>query len=356
MLAKLRRRWKILPTWIKVVSVLVLLAIISAGHLYIGQFRPDLTPLVKRLYFLPLFMASLLFGLKGGLACAAVVSLNFLPELFPRTPRPSLYLGAWLEIGLYFLTGAITGMLVNRERRETRRLQRAEHLALVGQAAAAVAHEIKNPLVAIGGFAQRLYRDMDPDHPHRREVAIIVEQAGHMESLLREMLDYTRPLELNLEPQEVHHLVEDVVMLASVQARDHGVRLASQVPGEEITLLADGRRLKQVLLNLVKNAVQASSSGGEVTISAWTEGGETVLEVSDRGCGIASEDLERIYFPFYTTKRQGTGLGLAISLKNIQAHGGSLEVDSAPDRGSTFRVRLPNRGPKPKKRANASAA
>lgn len=345
MLSELRRRWRIVPTWLKVAPVVLLLILLSLIHYQVVHSHPDLVPLIQRLFFLPLFMASLLFGLRGGVICAALISLNYLYLLFMPNQDPHSGLAASLEVALYFFTGAITGWLVDRERREARRVQEAESLALLGQAAAAVAHELKTPLVAIGGFAQRIHRDLEQGHPHWEQLRIIVDQVAHMENLLKEMLDYTRPLELKLDQHDLGALISDVVTLTALPAKEAGVRIRADLPRQGLIVRADAGRLKQVLLNLVHNAVQASPQGSEVKIGVALEDAEILVQVQDMGCGISPEDMERIYFPFYTTKQGGTGLGLAISLKNIQAHGGRLSVESQPQAGSTFRVHLPAQGP-----------
>eukprot|EP01022_Parablepharisma_sp_SALTPOND_P021892 TRINITY_DN43762_c0_g1_i2.p4 TRINITY_DN43762_c0_g1~~TRINITY_DN43762_c0_g1_i2.p4 ORF type:complete len:290 (-),score=125.94 TRINITY_DN43762_c0_g1_i2:1132-2001(-) len=286
-------------------------------------------------------MASLLFGLSGGLICAALISLNYLEFLQGPGLSPGRGLLMVAEVSLYFLTGALTGLLVDRERREGRRLKEAENLALLGQAAAAVAHELKTPLIAIGGFAQRIQRDLEPDHPYRDQLRIIVDQVRHMENLLRQMLDYSRPLELQRRPIVLPRLVEEVFTLTSQAAQQRQVRLVSELPSGDNSLAGDAGRLKQVLINLIDNAVHASPTGGEVKLVAEREKDALVLVVSDQGVGIPEGELEKIFFPFFTTKSGGTGLGLAITRKIVLAHQGGISVESQPGRGTIFRVTLP---------------
>ncbi|MBU2517416.1 MAG: DUF4118 domain-containing protein [Proteobacteria bacterium] len=344
MLDEMRRRWSIVPTWVKVAPVAMLMGGLSVAHFLLLPVRPDLSALVQRLFFLPLFMASLLFGLRGGLVCAALICLNYIDFfLIPNTGRTAA-LSIILELGLYFFTGALTGFLVDRERREARRLKEAENLALLGQAAAAVAHELKAPLIAIGGFALRIHRDMEPGHPYRRQLKIIVDQVGHMETLLRQMLDYSRPLELRLVPLELGGLVAEVFTLTEAVARERGVRLLSELDGRDLWVPADAGRLRQVLINLVQNAVQASPRGGEVLVRGQAGNDQVALEVTDQGPGISPEDQKKVFFPFFTTKQGGTGLGLAITRKNVLAHGGTMELESTLGRGSVFRVVLPRGG------------
>lgn len=345
MLEKLHKRWPVIPVWLKLSPVLALILALTAAHIYFARQDQVWLFAVHRLFFLPLFMASLLFGLWGGLGCAAVLSmLSALLLALDSSPLASQF--NWItETCLLLVTGAITGALVDRERKENRRLKQAQELATLGQAAAAVAHELKTPLVAIGGFALRIYRDMAPDHPHRQQMRIIVDQVAHMEHLLREMLDYSRPLQLDLQPVSLRDLVREAIVLSSEVAEDAGVKLEVDLPDSLGSPYMDGPRMKQVILNLLHNAVQASPFGGEVRVRAYADEDRVYLEVMDQGTGIRPENLSQIFSPFFTTKRHGTGLGLAISHKIVAAHEGSLSVTTRPDAGSTFTVKLPLKGP-----------
>lgn len=343
MLRELRRQWGVLPTWVKMVPVVLLWLVFSWSLAHLRPGQEALRHVLGSLFYLPLFMASLLWGLRGGALMAFLISLNYYPDLtHPLEGLDSRWLmTTGLDVALYFLTGLVTGVIVDRERREARRLKEAENLALLGQAAAAVAHELKSPLIAIGGFAQRMQRDLGPGHPHLRMMAIIVEQARHMEQLLREMLDYSRPLDLSLEHKPLPPLVEECLELLSHQAEQRGVTLEAQGPPYLPVPEVDPGRIKQVLLNLVQNAIQASVRGGVVRVVTRQEGGWLVIEVQDHGSGIRKEDQARVFFPFFTTKRQGTGLGLAIARKIVESHGGQLEFESQPGQGTTFSLHLP---------------
>ncbi len=346
---KLRRRWQIIPSWVKALPVAAMLLVLSVLHVGAPHYTNHLATGVHRLFFVPLFLASLLYGLKGGLVCAALISLNNLPLFFSSQPLgATALLNLVMEVALYFVAGAITGFFVDREKREARKLKEAEDLALLGRAAAAVAHELKTPLVAIGGFALQLQRELPPDHPHHRKLGIIVEQVAHMERLLREMLDYSRPLELALREQTLEALVSEVVSLCRPLAREAGVGLEWDVSPPDCRSLLDGARMKQVLLNLVQNAVQASPRGTRVTVVARRDGDQVLVSVSDRGCGIPPAQRDKIFSPFFTTKTGGTGLGLSVSQKIVSAHGGRLELARSDDKGSTFVVYLPLHGPPPR--------
>jgi two-component system sensor histidine kinase HydH len=342
MLKDLRRRWGIIPTWIKVVPIVALVAALSGIHQSDTAHTTVFASTIHRLFFIPIFLSSLLFGLRGGLICAAVISLNFIPEYFGEHKAPmATRVDTAMEVMLYLLTAFITGLFVDRERREARRLKKAEDLALLGQAAAAVAHELKTPLVAIGGFAQQINRDLEEGHPHQEKLRIIVDQVAHMEQLLREMLDYSRPIELRLQPQSFNELVKEVVSLCAASAKEAEVNIVQEVdPGMDSPPI-DGGRMKQVVLNLVQNAVQASPRGGKVWVITRQTPKYVEVEVADQGSGIPQEHWEKLFFPFFTTKRGGTGLGLAISHKIVEAHQGALELVKSNENGTTFRVQLP---------------
>lgn len=342
MLKRLRHRWRIIPTWIKVVPIVLLVAALSAIHQSDSAHASIFASTIHRLFFIPLFLASLLFGLRGGLICAAVISLNFIPDyLGEHKPSMVSQVNTAMEVLLYFVTAFITGLFVDRERREANRLKQAENLALLGQAAAAVAHELKTPLVAIGGFALQINRDLEKDHPHREKLRIIVDQVAHMERLLREMLDYSRPMQLRLQPQSLNELVGEVVALCTVSAKEAEVSLVQESDPELDSPPMDGARMKQVVLNLVQNAVQASPKGSKVWVITRKYPKYVEVEVADQGPGIPREIWDKLFFPFFTTKRGGTGLGLAISHKIVEAHGGVLELVKSNENGTIFRVQLP---------------
>jgi len=334
------------PAWAKALLVLViLLALVFLQPDALGQANPAFL-LMQRLFFLPLLLSALFFGLKGGLACAFIVSAN---SLYVFSDQPQAYADSALILGsevvLYFLTGGVIGLLQDRARKAALQLKAAESLALLGQAAAAVAHELKTPLVAIGGFAQRIFRDLEPDHPHREKLRIIVDQVAHMEHLLREMLDYSRPVELHLFPQSINDLVQEAMAMCSVTAEGLKVSLLAKLAPEQNLPILDGGRVKQVIINLVENAVQASACGTRVSVLTRLDHDEVLVEVKDNGCGISPENRPKVFLPFFTTKSQGTGLGLAISQKIVEAHGGHLEMQSAPGAGTTFTARFPLCGP-----------
>lgn len=346
MAGEVRQGWPPIPIGVKALLVLTMLAALFVLQALIPGGDVSVSYLINRLFVVPLFAAALFFGLKGGLALAAVISFNTLYTSFP--PSPATAVSSWdlgTQMGLYFAAGALIGILADRIRSDQQKLKETESLALLGQAAASAAHELKTPLVAIGGFAQRIFKDLEHDHPHREKLRIIVDQVDHMEHLLREMLDYSRPVELHLFPQPLNELVKEALTMCSVRAEDLGVQIVEELAPEHNFPLVDGARVKQVVMNLVENAMQASPCGATVHVLTRCDHDEIVLKVIDNGYGIPQDKQDKIFLPFFTTKSQGTGLGLAITHKIVEAHGGRLEMLSAAEKGATFCAHFPLCGP-----------
>jgi two-component system, NtrC family, sensor histidine kinase HydH len=231
-----------------------------------------------------------------------------------------------------------------------RALTRQERLAALGHLAAGVAHEVRNPLNAIGMGIQRLQGEFSPvegEAEFRHLCTMIRGEVARLNGIVEEFLQLARVPALQREPVEVATLLHEVVALMEAEARAHAVRLTLRVPAGLPALVVDPQQLKQALINLLLNAIQATPPGGAVQVTAAAETEALRLAVIDSGRGIAPDMLERIFDPYFTTRPQGTGLGLPIALRIIQAHGGTLDVSSLLGRGTTVEVRLPIATPGP---------
>ncbi len=220
-------------------------------------------------------------------------------------------------------------------------LEDARRLAALGQFAAAIAHDIRTPLTSISLNVQILRRKLQLSDDDREHLDIALEELARLDKSVAEILDFAKPVRLTAEDIDVGDLLEDAAKGLSPVLSERGVALRYE-PSSTLTIHGDAQRLRQVLVNLVGNAADASKPGAEVTLRATpANDGQIAIEVEDRGRGIGADDLPRIFEPFFTTRPDGTGLGLAICHKVVRAHGGDIRVRSTVGEGSTFTVMLP---------------
>jgi len=233
---------------------------------------------------------------------------------------------------------------ITRLRRLEAELCQREKLADLGQMAAGLAHEIRKPLNGIKGFASLLGRRLQEGETEQRYVGSIMGAADRLDSMLGRLLDFARPDDVRCATCDLRAEAEEVAAFVRAEERS-GARIAVQVPEQARAVRADRDKLKQVLLNLLKNGVEALEGPGSVTVRAEPQcrGAERLVRVSvlDTGRGIAPEDRARILEPFYSNKEGGTGLGLPIVHRILQLHGSQLDIESRPGAGTTMSFLLP---------------
>jgi two-component system sensor histidine kinase HydH len=224
------------------------------------------------------------------------------------------------------------------------RLLRSERFAAVGEAAAYVSHEIKNPLMVIGGLASQVERRLPDDPAAQEKLRIIQNEVKRLESFLGELRDFLRPVLPSKQETDLNRVIRDVKALMGDAIKERGIRLETRLDPNLPPIEADSNQLEQVLLNLVKNALEATEEKGTIRVSSGAKDAQVWFSVQDTGRGMAEDVQEKIFHPFYTTKDKGTGLGLAVINKIVTDHHGTITVDSVAGSGSTFTVRLPRNG------------
>jgi signal transduction histidine kinase len=225
-------------------------------------------------------------------------------------------------------------------------LARTDRLAAVGTLAAGIAHEIRNPLVAVQTFVQLLPEQIDDPEFRTTFLELTNSELERVATLINDLMAFARPSPATLDEARINEIAEQIVRLLTGQAKKRGVELSIQLAPEDPTCIVDQGQIKQVFMNLLMNALQATPSGGSVTLStSFLHGSDgrdyCAIEVQDTGSGISAEHQEQIFDPFFTTKDSGVGLGLFITHQIIKEHGGSISVESELEQGTHFMIRLP---------------
>jgi signal transduction histidine kinase len=238
----------------------------------------------------------------------------------------------------------LVGLRSKRDLEE--QLQRAERSAVVGRLASGIAHEIRNPLNFINLSIDHLREAFAPKEeslraPYTHILTTIKDELARLNRLVSDFLSYGRPAKLKIREIDARSLIEEVRDLVNAQAEQQGVKVGiGQNYNGSTKLRADAEQIKTCFSNLMINAIQAMPGGGSLNVSLWPNNSHLEIEFADTGVGIAPEALEQIFEPYYSTKDTGIGLGLPLTKKIVEEHGGQIEVESAPGRGTTFRVTL----------------
>ena len=227
------------------------------------------------------------------------------------------------------------------ERKQNEELiHRQDKLAAVGQLAAGVAHEIRNPLTSMKGYAEFL--QLDEEDPQRLEfIDIILDEIERVNNIVEEFMLLAKPKVVELEEKNIIPVLKNILSLLEFEARKRNVNLHLDVEQEIVQIECDENRLKQVFLNFIKNGIEAMPSGGDLFVKAEVRNNNIEISIQDTGVGIPPETLKKIGEPFYTTKKNGNGLGLMVSFKIIESHNGKVYIESEQNKGTTFKILLP---------------
>ena len=224
---------------------------------------------------------------------------------------------------------------------------KVKKMGAFGQMSAGIAHEVKNPLAGILGYAQLSKRKLDEENPARKYLDIIEKETKRCKEIIENLMKFARQESSTFEPFVVNQAVRDAIALVDHQVSINGVKIERNIAEDAAmpTVVGNANQIQQVLTNLMLNAQHAMEEGGTLTITTSANGGDhALIEVADTGSGIEKEHLEKIFEPFFTTKEagKGTGLGLAVSYGIIRDHKGDIKVDSEVGKGTTFKIMLPS--------------
>ncbi len=346
----------------RLVAIASLIALTSAGHYLTPSSQLLWHGIFQRLYYLPVVLAAISFGWRGGLLTALICGLAYIPHIQMAWAHMHHYtMEQYAEIFMFFSVGAVTGLLSDMEKRRRQELQRtaeelgkvygelqatfeqvrrADRLSAIGQLAAGLAHEIRNPLASIDGAAEVIEAGASGE-VKAETLRIIRQECVRLNRLLAGLLDFARPRPPEWRDVVVREVLDSVVELVRHSAGKN-VRFETRAPEDLPTLRCDREQLAQVVMNLALNAAQAMPGGGTVRLSAAPDAGGVLIAVADEGEGISGEQIERIFEPFFTTKVSGTGLGLAVVQQIVVRHGGTVKATRNDGRGMTFAIHLPH--------------
>jgi signal transduction histidine kinase len=242
-------------------------------------------------------------------------------------------------------------------RRLGNEIELSRRLAAIGRLTSGVAHEVKNPINAVVIHLEILReRILQLDPESRRHMDIINTEIHRLDRVVKTLVDFSRPIELKLKAHDLRRLAADVGALAAPDAGRHGIEIAQELGDQPLPVRVDADLMKQAILNVVLDGVQAMTDGGKLTLRAFASTQAAVLEVRDTGPGISPEIRDKIFNLYFTTKKSGSGIGLALTFRAVQMHNGAVDFESEAGRGACFRFLLPLWTPEAYDAGSADAA
>ncbi len=317
----------------------------------------------QRLYYIPIIVAALLFGLRGGLGASLFTTFVYFPHIFLHWQHSDFdySINQYAEIVIFNLVGGIMGALGDRLRRAREHAERnaeqkrqaynelqdtfqqllqAEKLTSLGELSAGIVHEVRNPLASIKGAIEILEDELSPDSPRREFAAIALTEIERLDTMVGEFLRFARPAKLAAELNDLNDVVESIVSLVENQARSLHVVIEKNLNTRLPKIVIDAEQIRLVLLNLAVNALQAVGESGRIGFRTDVDNDWCKVEVSDSGGGVDEKLLPKIFDPFITSKDKGVGLGLSIAHKIVSEHGGTIRLTNDSS-GAVFTISLP---------------
>lgn len=337
------------------------ISFVTALHFATPLDRTTLHEVYQRLYYIPILAAAVLFGLRGGLLAALFASLAYLPHILLHWQHhnPAYALNQYAEIIIFNLVGVVTGVLGDRSRAARARSERtaaelqkayaelrqtfqqllqADRLTSLGELAAGVVHEVRNPLASIKGAVEIIEDELPLSSPRREFADIARREVERLDGLVSEFLRFARPAKPSVAVSDLNEITHSVRTLVEQQATVQHVAIELELQPDLPLMVVDGEQIKQLLLNLTINALQAMPDGGRAWLRTLRDTNKAIcVEVEDEGGGIEPALQTRIFDPFFTTKAGGVGLGLSIAYRIAAEHDATLTITNGA-RGAIFRL------------------
>jgi len=330
------KRAKIRVIAASVTAVSVLYYLTSLG-------QPLYQEISTRLFYLPICLGGLWFGFAGGLRVSVAVTLACLPYVLRGVGHEGslFYYDELMELALFNLIGPVVGILSEREQRQKARNQELQTLALLGEGASAMAHEMKNVVIPIRGLLRRIRDSRAVEGKAAEYLEIADRESARLEKMIQDVLSFVRHTPPQREEVEVRALLEELRQAFETEFGNREVRLLCLCTGTTGVARMDRERIRQVLSNLLHNALHASPKGEEVRLLAECHDRGLRIVVEDDGEGIPKEHMDRVFFAFFTTKPRGTGLGLSVAKQVVEEHGGTIRCERGSPTGTRVVLELP---------------
>ncbi len=292
------------------------------------------------LYYIPVLIGAMLFGLRGALLTFLLVACLYLPYVFIVWRFRFLFLAEDLMHILFFgFFAFLAGFFVDRAVRYQREAEKERYLAGLGRAATVLAHDLQNPLIVISALLKEMQKK--PENT-KEALAGIRHSVQQMKVIVRDTLDFAKPIQLSLAEEDLRQTLRNSAESCSLKASDKSVALSLRLPEEAILGMLDAARLERAFTNVIANAVDASEPGQEVAVELTSTKPGHLVTIKDKGIGMDEETLHHVFIPFYSKKATGTGIGMAIAKKIIEEHKGSIDIDSTPGEGTVVRLTIPH--------------
>jgi signal transduction histidine kinase len=291
------------------------------------------------LHYIPLLLAGLVFGFRGALFTSFMVTLLYGGYIVTDWHGASLWLvDNSIHIIFPVLFALLVGFLMDLKNARGRQLEENRYLSGLGQAAAVIVHDLKNPLLNVKAAIKRLERGTSACE---QVVTAVSEAVEKMEQVMDGALDFSKPLQLNRKEEDAGALIRELLRTSAAKAEQEGVELTIDATEQPLTVMVDPAYLERALVNLVNNAIEASQKGQNVSIRLLKRDDTAVIRIRDYGKGMDKETLNHLFIPFYSKKGSGTGLGMAVARKIVEEHQGRITVKSRPASGTKIAVHLP---------------
>jgi len=298
----------------------------------------DLHNIFTELYYLPLLLSALVFGLKGGVITFTMVIIMYAPFVYINWTGNYAFIANKLLHAI--VSGSIVliaGSLVERERKIREKAEKEHYLVSLGYAAASIVHDLRTPLIVIEGFAKRMFENKGDI---KSSYETVKDSTGKMNAIINDVLDFAKPVKLVRAEADLRDVIKKACECCALKAAEKEVDLSVELPSEPHTASLDRAKLERAIINFLNNAIDASLVGQTISVSLVKQHAKITIKITDRGQGMDKETLANIFIPFYTKKSTGTGLGLAIAKKIVEGHEGKVSVNSQENEGTEIIIVL----------------